>query len=74
MYDEYVEVYFVTMIVSIVSVCKQGFYNSTTNCLSRCGHCRDNATCGYESGRCPKGCGQHFKPPYCQGTPKYNLL
>ena len=50
------------------TVCKPGFYDSTTSCLSRCGHCKDNATCDKESGRCPNGCEQHFEAPYCQGT------
>ena len=53
------------------SVCKPGFYNSTTNCLSRCGDCKDNATCDNESGQCTDGCELYFKEPYCQGTPKY---
>lgn len=53
---------------SIISDCKQGFYNSTTNCFSRCGHCKDNVTCEKESGYCSNGCGPYFKDPYCQGT------
>ena len=57
----------------IISVCKPGFYNSTSNCLSRCGHCTDNATCDKEAGLCPNECEQHFKAPYCQGL-KQNML
>ena len=52
----------------IISVCKPGFYDSTNSCLSGCGHCKDNATCYKESGRCTTGCEQHFEAPYCQGT------
>ena len=58
----------------LFSVCNPGFYNSATSCLSRCGHCKDNATCDNESGQCTNGCELNFKEPYCQGTPKYFLV
>ena len=72
---KYVDVYLLRMILSIVLVCKPGFYNRTSNCTDRCGHCRDNTACDSESGRCPGGCKPHFKDPVCQGTFKhtYNL-
>ena len=59
------------MFVSIILVCKPGFYNNTSHCTSKCGHCKDNTTCDNESGQCPDGCEQHFKDPFCQGSLKY---
>ena len=62
-----------SMFVSIILVCKPGFYNSTSHCTSKCGHCKDNTTCDNESGQCPDGCEQHFKEPFCQGSLKYRM-
>lgn len=59
---------------SIISDCKPGFYNSTTNCTSGCGHCKNKGACDSESGSCPDGCEQHFEAPNCQGTQKYNIV
>ena len=64
--------YLIESFISITSVCKPGFYDSTTGCLSKCGHCKDNATCDKESGKCSDGCEPNFKDPYCQGTQIYS--
>lgn len=63
----------VLFLLSNILVCKPGFYNSATNCISGCGHCKNGAICDNESGRCPGECELYFAAPYCQGTPKYNV-